>query len=269
MNIFAHSFRAVGTSFLEMLAPRHCELCGISLPSHLEYGTQAIPPTKQRRFEFVCNRCVDALPPAPTPDALLNSRQQMFPGDALALNKIAAMYSLNSSSLSQQLLEEKNKSMSKSAPDVHQLIYALKYHGRSRIGVEFGRELGELLGVLGMTTYHACVPVPLHAARVRERGFNQAVLIAEGITSVLHIPVETAWVHRSHYTQSQTSMNAEQRKQNMVNVFVASKSVSRLRGARILLVDDVLTTGSTLNACATALLEGGARSVDAATLVAA
>jgi predicted amidophosphoribosyltransferase len=84
---------------------------------------------------------------------------------------------------------------------------------------------------------------------------------------VFNIPVEVAWIRRKNYTLSQTYFSADERKENVRDVFrIEQKAADMVKGATILLVDDILTTGSTLNACAMTLLEGGARLVNAATV---
>ena len=108
------------------------------------------------------------------------------------------------------------------------------------------------------------VPVPLHKQRQRRRGFNQAALLARRFAQQVDLPVDEASLVRHRQTAAQVELNAEQRKANVQDAF---RCVSRgVVGKRVLLVDDVCTTGSTLEACATALREGGAKSVQALTL---
>ncbi len=229
----------IGRAFLDILAPRHCELC-----------SRAMDKTSNK-FEFVCTPCVDSLLPAPYPEEVLNRLVARFPGDALALSRVAALYAMSDT------------------PPLYKLLYALKYKGRKRIGEEFGRELGEVLVLLGFTRYDALVPVPIHAAKFHERGYNQAENIAIGTGELLRVPVYTDLILRSRYTPSQTTLNAEKRQHNVGGAFAPGNREEAIRGGSFLLIDDVLTTGSTLNACATSLLELGARQVDAATLAVA
>ncbi len=111
--------------------------------------------------------------------------------------------------------------------------------------------------------FDAIVPVPLHPARQRERGFNQAVLLAEWVSSHLGLPVRAA-LQRIHYTTTQTAFDRSERMQNLRGAFRLRKKAD-VRNLRVLLIDDVLTTGSTLSECARILKDGGARSVYAAT----
>ena len=111
--------------------------------------------------------------------------------------------------------------------------------------------------------FDAIVPVPLHPARQRERGFNQAGLLAERLGPHLGIPVRAA-LERVHYTTTQTAFDRAERIQNLRHAFRLREKVD-VRKLDVLLIDDVLTTGSTLSECARVLKENGARSVYAAT----
>jgi ComF family protein len=107
------------------------------------------------------------------------------------------------------------------------------------------------------------VPVPLHPTRQRERGFNQASLIAELLSAQTSIPARPL-LERTRYTTTQTALDRSERMENLHNAFRLRKN-GDVRGLRVLLVDDVLTTGSTLNECARVLKRAGAFSVHAAT----
>jgi competence protein ComFC len=111
--------------------------------------------------------------------------------------------------------------------------------------------------------FDAIVPVPLHPARQRERGFNQAGLLAERLGPHLGIPVRAA-LERVRYTTTQTAFDRAERIQNLRHAFRLREKVD-VRKLDVLLIDDVLTTGSTLSECARVLKENGARSVYAAT----
>jgi ComF family protein len=107
------------------------------------------------------------------------------------------------------------------------------------------------------------VPVPLHPARQRERGFNQASLLAELLARQSSIPLKPL-LERIRYTNTQTALDRSERMENLHNAFRLRKNVD-VRGLRVLLVDDVLTTGSTMNECARVLKRAGALSVYGAT----
>ena len=107
------------------------------------------------------------------------------------------------------------------------------------------------------------VPVPLHPARQRERGFNQASLLAELLAAHTSIPCKPM-LKRIRYTTTQTALDRFERIENLHNAFRLRKKTD-VRGLRVLLIDDVLTTGSTLSECARVLKRAGARAVHAAT----
>jgi competence protein ComFC len=107
------------------------------------------------------------------------------------------------------------------------------------------------------------VPVPLHPARQRERGFNQARLLAELLSAQTSIPSKPV-LERIRYTTTQTALDRSERMENLYNAFRLRKNAD-VRGLRVLLIDDVLTTGSTLSECARVLKRAGALSVHAAT----
>jgi competence protein ComFC len=111
--------------------------------------------------------------------------------------------------------------------------------------------------------FDVIVPVPLHPARERERGFNQASLLAELLAVRVSIPSRRL-LERIRYTTTQTALDRTERMQNLHNAFRLRKNAN-VRGLRVLLIDDVLTTGSTLNECARVLKGVGAISVHAAT----
>ena len=112
-------------------------------------------------------------------------------------------------------------------------------------------------------TFHAIIPVPLHSARERERGFNQAALLAKLLGRTSGIPVQEA-LNRVRYTTSQTAFDRAERIENLRGAFQVREN-SDVRNMRLLLVDDVLTTGSTLSECARVLKKAGALSVHAIT----
>ena len=111
--------------------------------------------------------------------------------------------------------------------------------------------------------FDVLIPVPLHPARKRERGFNQAELLAEALSARSKFPTSNA-LERIRYTTTQTAFDRSERMENLHNAFRLRKKAD-VRGSRVLLIDDVLTTGSTLSECARVLKVAGAISVHAAT----
>ncbi len=107
------------------------------------------------------------------------------------------------------------------------------------------------------------VPVPLHRLRLLQRRFNQSALLAKGLSRATGVPAEVTTLKRIRRTASQVGLPQQEREQNVARAFAVDKTKEKLvRGKRVLLIDDVVTTRSTVNACAAALLKGGASSVD-------
>lgn len=141
-------------------------------------------------------------------------------------------------------------------------IVGFKYHA------EWGRApfLAEALA-RSITTLPACdalVPVPLHPARLRQRGFNQSELLAEGAAPVLGVALCEPLV-RQRRTAAQVGLDAEGRRANVNSAFIIDDP-TKVKGRALVLIDDVITTGSTLAACAEVLYDAGAESVSVATL---
>ncbi len=144
------------------------------------------------------------------------------------------------------------------------IAHALKYSGYESIGRELGRRIGSTIKVWDITA-DILIPIPLHKAKQRERGYNQAELIARGISKSTGIPVRTDIVRRRKHTQTQTQLSLDERRANMDDAFeIARPSHAVLKGKICILVDDVITTGATINSCARELIDAGAKSVIAA-----
>ena len=107
--------------------------------------------------------------------------------------------------------------------------------------------------------YDAIVPVPLHKIKYRERGYNQSALLAKQVSLLINVPVQDNLLIRNRYTKSQTNLSKIARERNVSGAFFCSSSFG---AERILLIDDVITTGSTVNACADALITAGIKQVD-------
>ncbi|GAB6066739.1 ComF family protein [Methylothermus subterraneus] len=138
-------------------------------------------------------------------------------------------------------------------PPVIGAIYALKFHKR----LELARALGEILARrLRLDSPIDClVPIPLHPARYRARGFNQALEIARPLSKRFKLPLRPQLCRRLRDTPPQRTLSAEARRQNLQGAFEATADLS---GRRIALIDDVLTTGATAHAVAYALKQAGA-----------
>lgn len=141
------------------------------------------------------------------------------------------------------------------------IVYALKYGGWPAIAGPMADRMARLEWPEDVRRERtALVPVPLAPARLRERGFNQSELIARAVANRHGLPVWNDTLERVRQTASQTRLTPEDRLRNVSGAFHAPASVrAKLRGAHVVLIDDVVTTASTLNACAAALYDGGAR----------
>ncbi len=166
--------------------------------------------------EYLCGACpTDRLTPAPASEALLP--------EGLEAAQAAWAYDKRG--------------------DIQALLHALKYGGLRRLGVELGRLAA---ASFDPTPYHALLPVPLHPRRLRQRGYNQAEAIAEGVAEATGLPLVPApAVVRVRATRTQTGFNLFQRGENMREAFRVAEPAA-VAGKRLLLVDDVMTTGATL-----------------------
>ena len=137
---------------------------------------------------------------------------------------------------------------------IQKMIHEFKYHDNPKLAYLMGRwaftELKRENNPLCF--YDVLLPVPLHPKRLKERGYNQAEWIAKGIQSVISVEIDTTSLVREIKTETQTHRNVYERWTNMQEVFYL-KEISHLEAKRVLLVDDVLTTGATFNACASVL----------------
>lgn len=154
----------------------------------------------------------------------------------------------------------------KKGGNVQQIIHHLKYSHKPELGLKLGELLGERLATApSYQQLDLLVPVPLHKKRERQRGYNQSACIAEGISRILKVPMSKSQLIRNIPTDSQTKKGRYLRFENMLKAFEV-KDESQLKGKHILLVDDVLTTGATLEACGLELLKCGIQKLSIATL---
>lgn len=130
------------------------------------------------------------------------------------------------------------------------LLHQLKYYGRKDIGEIMGRFVAEELKRTGFfKDIDLILPVPLHPLKQKDRGYNQSVCIAQGISAVTGIPMDTTSVVRCKNSTSQTDKSVYERWKNVSGIFKMNSSKNLVR-KHVLIVDDVLTTGATITACA-------------------
>lgn len=135
------------------------------------------------------------------------------------------------------------------------ILYDLKYHDHPEIGREMGRLMArELTASDFFEGIDVIIPLPLAKKRRRQRGYNQSMELARGVSEVTGLPVWNQIVRRTRFVKSQTQMGRQERMENVADVFEA-KDLSAIRGRHVLLVDDVVTTGATMMACAREILK--------------
>jgi len=149
---------------------------------------------------------------------------------------------------------------------VQNLMHELKYNNKPEIGVKLGEMYGHALQIsVGYKDADIIIPVPLHPKRLKERGYNQSDHFAHGLSKVLGIPLNTDILKRSVATATQTKRSRFSRYENMKDVFEVTDP-DIIIGKHILLVDDVITTGATIEACSMKLLEIPLTTISIATI---
>lgn len=144
------------------------------------------------------------------------------------------------------------------------VIHALKYQKKFKLGMYLGEILSE-----GIKTRNwqvdLIVPVPIHPLKKVERGYNQSDYIVKGLSKSLNIPYSTKLIKRTRHTESQTKLKMKARAQNVADAFVV-RNPKIISGKNILIVDDIITTGATIQECGRVLVKGGAKTVYACSI---
>lgn len=233
--------RRAGGAMLDLLYPPHCTICRAATPSgeHLCAACRAQAPTLKGTLCSVCSTPFSGQISGP------------FVCSACVERKFAFTCAV---------------SRYRSQGPVRELVHRLKYQNALHLrGVLVGW-LREALDDprLQSPPCERLVPVPLHPTRQRERGFNQSHILAEGLSRQSGIPLFDC-LRRVRYTPSQTRLDRKERMENLRDAFQMRQNCP-VRNLHLLLIDDVLTTGSTVDACARVLREAGAASVRVATV---
>jgi ComF family protein len=219
-------------ALLLLLFPNLCALCGRPLIG---------------REQAVCRICVERLPRTFFHRLPANAVERVFWG-RVKIERASALLFYRKGEHAQQIL------------------HGIKYKGNRELGNEMGRLLGlDLLSSEWIGQVDVIVPVPLHKRKERMRGYNQSDLICRGLSSVCQVPVSVGNLIRIRETATQTRKGRFERYMNMEGVFFVAEP-DKLVGKHVLLVDDVLTTGSTIEACANAILKVSGTRVSVATL---
>lgn len=136
------------------------------------------------------------------------------------------------------------------------LLRQFKYESRKDIGRMLGQRLGgKLKGSAFLSDIQGIIPVPLHARKKRLRGFNQSEVFAQGISEATQIPTRSKWIQRHTYTATQTRKSRQERMANVAEAFSFQTPKSKIPAGHYLIVDDVITTGATLEAVAQLVLQ--------------
>jgi len=149
---------------------------------------------------------------------------------------------------------------------IQKLIHLMKYKGYESLAQPLGRELGLALRDAALVEAAVLAPVPLHRRRLRERGYNQSERLAQHAAAAAGLPMEAALLQRGRYTRPQAKLAKAERSRNLAGAFVVPRPEATAGGV-VVLVDDLFTTGHTLNECAKTLKAQGCRQVYCLTLV--
>jgi len=219
-------------AFVDFVYPPSCTTCARMLG---------------RGERYICGRCWDNFERVVRTESIIQNMEQKFINDE-SLDGIDSLF----------LFGEDQR--------VRTAVHILKYNGAEAVAANFAALLARKIAAGDLIP--ACdsvVPVPLHPARQRERGYNQSELISSRVAAALGMSHEPRLLKRTRQTQTQTLLDAERRKSNISGAFEVDRDLLvTLKGKRILIIDDVITTGSTIKECARTLKRGGATSVYAA-----
>lgn len=232
MTVIAQKIKYFINCLVELLYPEFCVACNNKLVN---------------QEKVLCTKCLYQMPYTNYHNIPGNKVEQIFWG-RVQIENATSLFTFIKKSRYQKL------------------IHNLKYKGRHDVGIELGRILGaQLVLSKGFKFIDYIVPVPLHPKKERKRGYNQSYMIAQGISESMHVPVNTRILKRAVYTQTQTKKTRFERWENTAEVF-AVENAQQIECKHILLVDDILTTGATIEGCATVLQKAANVKISVATL---
>jgi ComF family protein len=212
--------KEIKDSLLHLLFPHICSGCGSNNLSE---------------ESFLCMRCIDAMPETNFEMHNNNPVEKIFWG-RLPLAGATAQFYFTKESLMQHLMHQ------------------FKYKANKELGLQLGRIMGEQIKNSGRFNVDALVPLPLFPAKEKRRGYNQATILCQGIAEAMNIPILDKAVIRPQHTETQTKKGRIERWKNMEGKFILSNH-DALKNKHLLLVDDVVTTGATFEACGNELLK--------------
>jgi len=199
--------------------------------------------------KFICLDCLDDLPRTAFHMDAGNKIAQLFWGRVMVENATSWLFFRKGSRY-------------------QKLVHYLKYKGIKEVGEEMGKLFGQDLRESPFSMAELVLPVPLHPRKLKLRGYNQSEWIARGIAVSLGLSLSSDLLEREVFTETQTRKNRFERWQNVEGIFRVTDP-EMVKNKHILIVDDVVTTGSTLEAAAVTLLKAGAAKVSIATLACA
>jgi ComF family protein len=239
-----HFFLDLKDAILDLIYPQSCPICQRPL---------------EKGIKEVCEKCWNTLASLPAPFC-----------------PYCKSFLEHDDPLSEHLCPSLNKSEDRKILAVRslgtfdeyyqKLVHRFKYDKKIPLGRRLAQFLGEMIAKdRYLSSYDQVIPVPLHRTRQRERGFNQSAILAEGISQEANLSLIKGILKRKRNTKDQTYLNAQQRSENVKGAFVVSQP-EEVSDKKIILVDDVTTTGATLNECAEMLRKAGAKEIFAVTL---
>lgn len=208
----AKKLKLISSSLIDLVYPQHCNICSIDLTMN---------------EQFLCLGCKFDLPYINQSQQTLQTLEKLFWG-RVHVEKVVALLNYQKGNQTQKILHQ------------------LKYHNKIKLAIHFGELIGELIPKSNDIDY--LVPVPLHPKKKRIRGFNQSTVIAKGIETVTAIPIIENVIKRNTFNKSQTNFSKFDRWDNVKSIFTVTKPYL-LKNKHIILIDDVLTTGATIEAC--------------------